>query len=233
MAPRPPIQVKVVPQEEFDPTRRNWALAFFDPNGDPIENMDGIPVPGPAGDDGADGMPHILVDADGTEFAALEKVKFNQGWVTNDVGDGVSEIDIDASLGRRRNNFNNVIAAGLVANAHAQVDLDTLTFAAWRIYKITAGARAVRARLYATDAHREADLARPVGEDPTGDHGMFLEVVLAAGEDLILSPLVDAFNDDSPGGTEMYWTLTNLGATGDTDVTLVYRGTEDPPPTGG
>jgi hypothetical protein len=67
---------------------------------------------------------------------------------------------------------------------------------------------------------------------------MFLEVVLDANEELILSPVVHAFDDEEIAleqmwGTTMFWTLTNLGATGDTEITVIYRGTEDPPPSGG
>jgi hypothetical protein len=56
MAPRPPIQTVVeAPGAELDPTRRSWRMQFYAPDGSPITNMDGIPVPGPQGDPGEDG----------------------------------------------------------------------------------------------------------------------------------------------------------------------------------
>lgn len=95
---------------------------------------------------------------------------------------------------------------------------------AWQLYKVVAGAKKVRARLYASTAQRTADLARAVGTDPTGDHGLLLEVIVEAGATLRLTPMVDAFSDD--GDNKMLWTLTNMGTTGDTSLTVTYRGTE-------
>lgn len=236
MAPRPPIQVKVVPQAEFDESRRNWNLAFFDANGDPIENMDGIPVPGPAGEDGA---PQGLANSLGVEFVPRPVIMFENADITEDADPetGWTYINVRA-LGRRRTNSNIVYSSALAADADDELELETTNWAAWMLYKVLAGAKPLRARLYASSAHRTADLARPIGTDPTGDHGLFLEVVLDAAEELTLSPSVHAFSDEEitlvqQWDTKMYWTLTNLGTTGDTSLTVVYRGVEDPPPSGG
>lgn len=50
------------------------------------------------------------------------------------------------------------------------------------VLKIDFGGTAnVRFRLYASSAHRSADTSRPVGTDPTGDHGCLLEFVSTSG----------------------------------------------------
>jgi hypothetical protein len=46
-----------------------------------------------------------------------------------------------------------------------------------------------RVRMYLSEAQRDADVARPAGTDPTGDHGLLLDVVLTAGDlDIGLAP---------------------------------------------
>ena len=51
MAPRPPIQAKIVPAEEFEEGRRSWRLSLFNEDGTPFEaGVDG--VQGPPGEDG-------------------------------------------------------------------------------------------------------------------------------------------------------------------------------------
>lgn len=335
MAPRPPIQVKVVPQEEFDESRRNWNIAFFDSNGDPIENMDGVPVPGPAGEDGAQGPPgadgdpgspgadgdpgppgedgsslnflglgwdderayavddvisyfgmvlrctqahtnqdptsvtgddywQLITQGFGYRGAWNVAVGYNKGDVVRHEGSLYLQVSAgpggkilgepnpaDAVAGGNLQGWHLIVEKGdtgdqgeagldatrgsrgvlelnnpaLAANASASVDFNT-SFAAWQLYKVTALGKKVRARLYASSAQRAADLGRVVGVDPTGDHGLFLEVILEANASLTLTPMIDAFNDDETN--EMYWTITNLGATtGETGLQVTYRGTED------
>ena len=83
-------------------------------------------------------------------------------------------------------------------------------------------------RLYTTAAKRDADAARALGTDPTGDHGVILEVATSA--DLLgldLSPLVDGWDGkDEPDG-EIPITIDNLDASaGTVTATFTWLRTE-------
>jgi hypothetical protein len=94
-----------------------------------------------------------------------------------------------------------------------------------RIFKIGTNVPA-RVRMYPTAAMRDADLYRPIGQKPSGNHGRLLEVVTGAGLlELVLSPAVDVTSDDEFDGT-FYVSVTNLGATGAVVVTYHYFRTE-------
>lgn len=75
-----------------------------------------------------------------------------------------------------------------------------------------------RVRLYTSTAQRDADLTRPMGTDPTGNHGLLFEFISST--ELLsadLSPLVDGFADTSA----IAYSITNLsGATQTINVTL-------------
>ena len=75
-----------------------------------------------------------------------------------------------------------------------------------------------RVRLYTSTAKRDADLTRPMGTDPTGNHGLLFEFISST--ELLsadLSPLVDGFADTAA----IPYSLTNLsGATQTISVTL-------------
>lgn len=45
MAPRPPIQAKIVDAAEFNPTRRNWRMALFNEDGTPFAGSGGSSDP--------------------------------------------------------------------------------------------------------------------------------------------------------------------------------------------
>src|SRR3712207_5229113 len=79
-----------------------------------------------------------------------------------------------------------------------------------RLFKIGTN-RPARVRMYPTAAMRDADLYRPIGQKPTGNHGRLLEVVTdAALLELILSPAVDLTSSDEFDPT-FYVSVTNLG----------------------
>lgn len=91
----------------------------------------------------------------------------------------------------------------------------------------------VRFRLYMTNADRTADSARAIGVDPTGDHGLIMEVVTTLGNlSYRLSPQVDMSSDpDELGGppyTHTYYGVVEntSGSTNDLDLTLVWIPTE-------
>ena len=89
----------------------------------------------------------------------------------------------------------------------------TITLAAgYRLYRITCSAPC-RVRLYSTAAKQAADCARPVGTDPTGDHGLILEWVAVTG--LLaadLSPLVDGFDGKTTPDGAIPITIANTNA---------------------
>lgn len=97
----------------------------------------------------------------------------------------------------------------------------------YRLYRI-ATSHAARVRLYATAAQRAADVLRPVGSDPLGDHGLMFEYVttaaaLAAG----LSPLVDGALMENVLTNDIPITITNLSQTARAiTVTLTWARTE-------
>lgn len=68
-----------------------------------------------------------------------------------------------------------------------------------------------RVRLYTSAAKRDADLTRPIGTDPEGNHGLMFEFISTTGLlSADLSPLVDGFADTAA----IPYSITNLsGAT--------------------
>lgn len=113
-----------------------------------------------------------------------------------------------------------------LVNAARESGTVTLTgAAAYRVFRVAAD-RACRVRLYTTTAARDADVARAVGTDPTGDHGVVLDIVFPA---LVLSydtsPVVDGWLPGTAGTVPI--TIDNLsGATSTVAVTLTYVRTE-------
>ena len=93
-----------------------------------------------------------------------------------------------------------------------------------RMFKITTN-RPARVRMYPTDEHRAADLNRPIGTRPHGDHGRLLEVVTEPGIlTLHLSPAVDFTSETVDGvpASDFYVTLTNLDSVAGAVVTTYH-----------
>jgi hypothetical protein len=68
-----------------------------------------------------------------------------------------------------------------------------------------------RVRLYSTAAYRLADAARDPGIDPTGEHGVMLDILFPAGNlTWDLSPLSLVTNDDGPPISDIYYSIQNL-----------------------
>lgn len=84
------------------------------------------------------------------------------------------------------------------------------------------GSCACRIRLYSTAAYRTADAARAPGTDPTGEHGVMLDIVLPAGNlTWDLSPLAAVTNDDGPAISDIYYAIQNKsGAAATVTATL-------------
>jgi hypothetical protein len=79
-----------------------------------------------------------------------------------------------------------------------------------------------RVRLYSTAAYRAADASRDPGIDPTGEHGVMLDILFPAGNlTWDLSPLSLVTNDDGPPISDIYYSIQNLsGAAAAITVTV-------------
>lgn len=98
----------------------------------------------------------------------------------------------------------------------------------YRLYRISCSTQA-RVRLYTTTAKRTADVARPIGTDPTGDHGLMLEFVAVTGVLAAdLSPLVDGFDGKTTPDGVIPYGVTNMGASSATvTVTFLWQKGEE------
>lgn len=111
------------------------------------------------------------------------------------------------------------------ALATGQVARGTVSLATgYRVLRVATN-RPARVRLYASIAQRDADELRGAGTDPTGNHGLFMDVVTTAAVlSLVLTPSVHAFVES---GSAVPITVTNLdSATGEVAVTLTFVRTE-------
>lgn len=95
-----------------------------------------------------------------------------------------------------------------------------------RLFKMGTS-RPARVRMYPTAAQRDADLGRPRGLRPTGDHGRLLEIVTTDEFlELTLSPAVDV-TSVAEFDPVFYLSVTNLDDTsGTVAVTYHYFRTE-------
>lgn len=110
----------------------------------------------------------------------------------------------------------------LAVDSSASVDLEIDALAT--LYRVTTN-RPAWVRAYSTDAHRVADLARPITEDPVGDHGCLLDLLTT--EDVLTvtcAPLVRLVNMDSSVSDTIYFTIINKDdAVGAVTGNLVVR----------
>lgn len=118
----------------------------------------------------------------------------------------------------------------VVTAALADLATEDLLFAlapSFRLLRVQTDA-AARVRLYATAADRTADASRPVGTDPTADHGVILDHVTTVGDlDWRLSPIVDGSSMDAPPVANIAAAITNRsGAARTISVTLTFVPTE-------
>lgn len=87
-----------------------------------------------------------------------------------------------------------------------------------------APSNAARVRLYGTAAHRDADAGRPVGTDPTGDHGLMLEVITTLGIPAItMAPEAHVANMDGTASNIIYYNITNMAAAGVVSVDVTRQ----------
>lgn len=118
-----------------------------------------------------------------------------------------------------------IVTGSLAAGASAVGAVDMAV--GYRLYELVTN-RPVRVRLYTTVAHRDADAARPLGTDPTGDHGLMLEYVTTVDTlSASLSPLVDGFSGEDPPSISIPYRIDNLDSVaGAVSCTLTYIRTE-------
>ena len=92
-------------------------------------------------------------------------------------------------------------------------ELGSVTMAErFTINEVTANGT-TRLRLYETADQRYADRNRPIGTNPSGDHGLLLEVITDTEHlDLVLKPRAEGANGDTPQTKTIYYTATNIGA---------------------
>ncbi len=94
---------------------------------------------------------------------------------------------------------------------------------AWRALSVTVD-KACRIRLYTTTSARTADASRAPGTDPTGDHGVMLDLVFTGASTLTLSPTVDGF---VPSGSSVPYSIQNRdAATGTVTADITWVRTE-------
>lgn len=91
----------------------------------------------------------------------------------------------------------------------------------YRLLKVETD-RAARVRVYDSSASRTADASRPVGTDPSGVHGVILDLVTTAGSlAWWLSPVVDGYTADASDSVPL--SVTNLsGSTATVEVVLTW-----------
>jgi hypothetical protein len=106
--------------------------------------------------------------------------------------------------------------------AAAATENGTVTLAAgYRLYAVACNVPA-RVRVYTTAAKLAADASRPIGTDPTGDHGLMVEFVSTSG--LLtadLSPVVDGFDGKATPDGLIPISVTNTGV-GATAITVTF-----------
>lgn len=103
-------------------------------------------------------------------------------------------------------------------------EVGNLTMApSYRVLSVTVD-KASRVRLYTTSSARTADASRAPGTDPTGDHGVMLDLVFTGAGTLTLSPTVDGF---LPSGSSVPYSIQNRdAATGTVTANLTWVRTE-------
>ena len=81
--------------------------------------------------------------------------------------------------------------------------------------------------LYTTTAKRDADAGRAITEDPSGDHGLVVEVVTGIELGFDLSPVPQGYSMEDPPVATIPYRITNLGTDGSVAVTLTWQPQED------
>lgn len=179
---------------------------------------------GAAGGGGGGGMGASALldvqDADGPTFSDVSKLLFQASGGASvgvtDAGGGSARVTM--ALARTRDTVA-AVTASLASGASATADL-AASARAQQVLNV-ATSRVARVRVYATAADRTADVDRPIGTDPVGDHGVLLDFVTVSSDlSWRLSPAVLLANMDTPAVQTLYLSITNMDAVGTVSVTF-------------
>jgi hypothetical protein len=170
-------------------------------------------IQGPAGADGADGddgADGVGVPTGGTTGQVLAK-NSNTDYDTEWVDAGSSSLPTRGTV--------DVTTASLANNASEDTSVEMKP--GYRLLKVETDV-AARVRVYIDTASRTADASRTVGTDPTGEHGVILDLVTVT-DNLAwwLSPVVDGYTTASPADDTVPLAITNLSGSTDT-VTATF-----------
>lgn len=158
---------------------------------------------------------YALVDAGLGEDAHIYLWDMQEGWVQ---GGSTSLLNTDALAEGSINLYfrNDRVKAAFVREdvsfaaatlASYAIATNTVNIASrYQLLHITTS-HPCRVRLYTSTAKRDADLTRPIGTDPEGNHGLMFEFISTT--ELLsadLSPLVDGFSDSAT----IPYSITNL-----------------------
>jgi len=132
-------------------------------------------------------------------------------------------IEVSRSIEFTHLNFEAAITGTILDRNVVSVTTDTLTSGSEQTGSVTLGkvfnllnvstSIDSRIRLYTTPAFRNADQSRGVGTDPTGEHGIIVDLVLTGSyHDWQLSPIPVGANLESTSSTEIAYTIQNRTA---------------------
>ncbi|MBF0724076.1 hypothetical protein [Sanguibacter inulinus] len=184
------------------------------PGRDGTDGLDGTPgIPGAKGDRGPAGAGVLAGGQPGQVLAKTTGIDFDTQWIDVGTGGGPGGARDTTTFAT------STLAAGAT-------DSDTVSLApSYRLLRVAAS-RPARVRLYSSAAKRDADLARPIGERPTGDHGRMAEFIFTTElPALDCSPSVFGFVADNTGDVPYSITSTSP-AGGAVTVALLWIPTE-------
>jgi hypothetical protein len=101
------------------------------------------------------------------------------------------------------------------------VNLDKIS----TLFEVQSSQDNIRIRLYDNSDRQAADIARPIGVEPTGSHGVLFDMVIGANSTGILPlyPPVTLINNDDVVKAAMYYTVDNLSITNTLGIVLNFN----------
>jgi len=122
---------------------------------------------------------------------------------------------------------------GISANSTVQGSARFQSIAS--LFSVKSSISNIRIRLYDTAESRDADISRPVDQEPVGEHGVLLDMQIGVGYEntaIGLYPPVTLINNDIVPGTSIYYTIDEIG--GETnpqfDIEFAYFSIQAPVP---
>lgn len=197
---------------------------------DVVDGADG--TDGTDGDDGADGADgatwHWVTGAPGSGLGAVGDFALRDTWEVYEKTDATtwtSRGNIKGATGAVSARDTETYTTASLANNAEEAGEITLAIG-YRLMKIQTD-KACRVRMYATAAQQAADAARPIGTDPTGDHGLLFEYVATGAETVTLNPFVDGASMEVVPVADIPISVQNRsGGSGTVAVTLTFQVTE-------